>query len=97
MHAVIFDIDGTLLESAAVDDALYREAVRQVLGDVQLRPSLHAYDYVTDAGVFAQILEDNAIQAEQDAQHEIKERFVNGLRIVAFPFPMSPPPWALRQ
>ena len=50
MHAVIFDIDGTLLHSAAVDDALYREAVRRVLGEVQLRPSLHAYDYVTDTG-----------------------------------------------
>jgi GNAT superfamily N-acetyltransferase/phosphoglycolate phosphatase-like HAD superfamily hydrolase len=80
LHAVIFDIDGTLLESAAVDDALYREAVKQVLGDVLLRPSLHAYDYVTDAGVFAQILEDNAIQAEQEAQLEIKEHFVKGLR-----------------
>jgi len=77
---VIFDIDGTLLESAAVDDALYREAVRQVLGDVQLRPSIHAYDYVTDAGIFAQILEDNAIQAERDAQMKIKEHFVNALR-----------------
>jgi GNAT superfamily N-acetyltransferase len=80
LHAVIFDIDGTLLQSAAVDDALYREAVRQVLGDVQLRPSLHAYDYVTDAGVFAQILEDNAIQAQDEAQLEIKEHFVNALR-----------------
>ena len=79
MHAVIFDIDGTLLESAAVDDALYREAVRRVLGDVQLRPSIHAYDYVTDAGIFAQILEDNAIQAKQEAQLEIKEHFVSGL------------------
>jgi len=80
VHAVIFDIDGTLLESAAVDDALYREAVRQVLGDVQLRPSIHAYDYVTDAGIFAQILQDNAIEAEKDAQREIKEHFVNALR-----------------
>lgn len=80
MHAVIFDIDGTLLHSAAVDDALYREAVRQVLGDVKLRPSLHAYDYVTDTGIFAQILEDNALQAKQDAHHEIKEYFVNALR-----------------
>lgn len=80
MHAVVFDIDGTLLESAAVDDALYREAVRQVLGDVQLRSSIHAYDYVTDAGIFAQILADNAIEAEKDAQTRIKEHFVNALR-----------------
>ena len=40
MNAVIFDIDGTLLHSAAVDDALYRKAVQTVLGDVRLRPAL---------------------------------------------------------
>ncbi len=80
MHAVIFDIDGTLLQSAAVDDILYREAVRRVLGDVQLRPSIHAYDYVTDAGIFAQILKDNAIQADKDAQVKIKQHFVTALR-----------------
>ena len=80
MHAVIFDIDGTLLHSAAVDDALYREAVRRVLGEVQLRPSLHAYDYVTDTGVLSQILADNQIPAEQEPFHEIKSHFVDLLR-----------------
>ena len=63
MRAVLFDIDGTLLHSAAVDDALYREAVRVVLGDVRLRPSLHEYEFVTDTGVLRQILDDNAIAA----------------------------------
>ena len=80
MHAVIFDIDGTLLQSAAVDDALYREAVRRVLGEVQLRPSLHAYDYVTDTGVLQQIVADNEIVVEQEPLHEIKSHFVELLR-----------------
>lgn len=80
MQAVIFDIDGTLLNSAAVDDALYREAVRRVLGQVQLRPSLHAYDYVTDTGVLSQILADNEIPAEQEPLHEIRSHFVDLLR-----------------
>lgn len=80
MHAVVFDIDGTLLQSAAVDDALYRQAVRQVLGDVQLRPTLHDYEFITDAGVFSQILEDNAIQARRDALQDIKAHFVHALR-----------------
>ena len=65
MHAVIFDIDGTLINSASIDDALYREAVRRVLGEVQLRPSLHAYDYVTDTGILYQIVADNEIPVEQ--------------------------------
>lgn len=39
MEAVIFDIDGTLLQSDANDDTLYLAAVRDVLGNVNLRPS----------------------------------------------------------
>ena len=31
-QAVIFDIDGTLLDSSADDDRIYRDAVRTVLG-----------------------------------------------------------------
>ncbi len=80
MHAVVFDIDGTLLQSAAVDDALYRQAVRHVLGEVKLRPTLHDYEFITDAGIFSQILEDNAIQPEQDELQDIKAHFVHALR-----------------
>ena len=73
-HAVLFDIDGTLLHSAAVDDALYREAVRQVLGDVRLRATLHDYEAVTDTGVLAQILRDNDIPG--DPLDEVRSMFV---------------------
>lgn len=80
MHAVIFDIDGTLLHSAAVDDALYREAVRTVLGDVHLRPTLHEYPYVTDTGILQQILSDNDIESEQGLLEEIRTTFVELLQ-----------------
>ena len=60
-HAVIFDIDGTLLHSAEIDDALYRQSVRDVLGDVRLRPTLADYEYVTDSGILAQIFADNGL------------------------------------
>ena len=76
MHAVIFDIDGTLLYSAAVDDALYRQAVREVLGEVTLRPTLHDYEYVTDTGILRAILEDNSIAGEQQRIDEVRSRFV---------------------
>ena len=80
VHAVIFDIDGTLLHSAAVDDALYREAVRVVLGEVRLRPSLHEYDYITDTGVLSQILADNEISSTRDYEREVRKCFVEFLR-----------------
>ena len=80
MNAVIFDIDGTLLHSAAVDDALYRKAVQTVLGDVQLRPTLHDYPYVTDTGILQQILSDNAVAHEERLLEEIRSIFVALLR-----------------
>lgn len=80
MNAVIFDIDGTLLHSAAVDDALYRKAVRAVLGDVKLRPALHDYPFVTDTGILQQILADNALAGEESLLDEIRSVFVGLLR-----------------
>jgi len=80
VHATIFDIDGTLLQSAAVDDALYRAAVSAVLGPVQLRPSLHAYDYVTDTGILSQIFADNDIPQSPEPMQEVKSHFVESLR-----------------
>jgi GNAT superfamily N-acetyltransferase len=80
VHAIIFDIDGTLLHSAAVDDALFREAVKVVFGRVHLRPSLHDYDFVTDTGVLSQIMTDNDIPAKRDYEDEIKTHFVDLLR-----------------
>ena len=63
VEAVIFDIDGTLLQSDANDDTLYLAAVRDVLGNVNLRPSWGAYTQFTAAGILAEILNDNAIEA----------------------------------
>lgn len=80
MHAVIFDIDGTLLESADVDDRLYRRAVETVLGPVQFRESLHHYDHVTDAGILAQVLLDNGLPSNPDRMHAIRDRFVGLVR-----------------
>ena len=79
MHAVIFDIDGTLLRSAAVDDDLYRRAVLSVLGDVQFRSSLEAYDYVSDAGILSQILSDNALDDDVELVGAVKACFINEL------------------
>lgn len=76
MHAVIFDIDGTLLQSMAVDDALYRQAVADVLGDVTLRASLHEYEFITDTGVLRSILEDNEIDPGDPRGADVRARFV---------------------
>jgi FMN phosphatase YigB (HAD superfamily) len=76
IHAVIFDIDGTLLQSAAVDDALYQSAVRSVLGDAMIRPNLLDYDYVSDSGILSQIFSDNSVAEVIEPEAQIKSCFV---------------------
>ena len=76
MHAVIFDIDGTLLQSAAVDDALYRQAVAEVLGDVRLRATLHDYEHVTDTGILSSIFTDNELERDVRRENAVRARFV---------------------
>ncbi len=76
MDAVIFDIDGTLVQSAAVDDELYRQSVIEVLGSVRFRDSLSDYDRVTDSGVLVQILDDNGLVHVPDPTETIRSRFI---------------------
>ncbi len=61
MHAVIFDVDGTLLDSYGIDDSLYADAVRAVLGAVFIRDAWEKYPRVTDTGVLADICSDNGL------------------------------------
>ena len=54
MNAVIFDIDGTHLQSDANDDVMYLAAVRGALGNVNLRPNWGMYTQFTAAGILAE-------------------------------------------
>jgi len=73
--AVIFDIDGTLLNSSAQDEALYKKAVEHILGDVRFRPGLADYDHVTDTGILMQVLEDNGVPPDEATINGIKNEF----------------------
>jgi beta-phosphoglucomutase-like phosphatase (HAD superfamily) len=79
VHAVILDIDGTLLESNEADDELYVTAVRSVLGPVRLRESWDRYDHVTDSGILADICADNGLVLARDDLEQIKTRFIGSL------------------
>jgi FMN phosphatase YigB (HAD superfamily) len=79
-HAVIFDIDGTLLRSAHEDDALYRQAVESVLGTITFRNALADYSHVSDSGILNQLLSDNGLHPDPKAISEIKERFLHATR-----------------
>jgi len=70
---VIFDIDGTLVDSVEFDGQSYIAAVRHVLGNVSIR-SNWSYEHITDSGILRQICEENGFEATQWEQH-VKARF----------------------
>ncbi|MCY3713373.1 MAG: HAD hydrolase-like protein [Gemmatimonadetes bacterium] len=72
--AVIFDIDGTLVESSGFEDDLYIAAVRDVLGDVCIRKAWNTYRHVTDSGILRQIMEEHRIRGK-DRIREVRSRF----------------------
>lgn len=74
MIAIIFDIDGTLVESFGFDDACYVSAVREVLGDVYIHEDWSQYKNVTDTGSLRQIMEENNIP-EKGQIKEVRTKF----------------------
>jgi len=79
VKAIIFDIDGTLIDSMSVDTELYLSSIREVLGSVSIR-DLSDYDHVTDSGILAQVLDDNGYSVNSEVTSSVKAVFVEGLR-----------------
>ena len=75
MDAIIFDIDGTLVDSTGFDHALYVRAIRDVLGDLDLREDWAEYTHVTDTGILEQILKDNPGTHGPEPVARVRARF----------------------
>ena len=80
MHLAIFDIDGTLTDSCAFDDALYTEAVQEVL-DIRIDSNWVQYRHVTDAGILNELLDVHGFPGSRsELVVDVKNRFVNKVR-----------------
>lgn len=79
MKAVIFDIDGTLLQSSSIDAELYERALQTALGPVRLRGNWGAYTHVTDDGILKEVLVDNGFKVSQSIVAKVKEAFFESL------------------
>jgi beta-phosphoglucomutase-like phosphatase (HAD superfamily) len=80
MHAVILDIDGTLLKSSHVDGVLYLAAVRRVLGPAKVRESWSLYRNATDRGILEEILDDNSLTSTASILNAVRDHFVESIR-----------------
>jgi beta-phosphoglucomutase-like phosphatase (HAD superfamily) len=79
VHAALFDVDGTLLDSCAIDNELYVAAIRHVLGPVNIRAAWEMYPCVSDTGILADICIDNSLKCDQALSDVIMKEFVSRL------------------
>ena len=79
VKAIIFDIDGTLIESMSIDTELYFSSIIAVLGPVRVRKNLDDYEHVTDSGILAQLLDDNGLDADKEIAAAIQHVLVDGI------------------
>src|SRR5262245_14110463 len=76
MHLVIFDIDGTLVDSAGFDAELYVGVVGTALKD-DLSSDWNAYEHVSDSGIIEQVLRESGSASEHAGlAARVQERFV---------------------
>jgi phosphoglycolate phosphatase-like HAD superfamily hydrolase len=80
MHLVMFDIDGTLVDSASFDTELYVEAVRSVL-NIQIDRDWGSYEHVSVSGILEQVLRDARLDGEPaELSARVQQHFVGLVR-----------------
>ncbi len=78
---VVFDIDGTLVQSIAVDEECFVRAFAEVLGIEDIDTDWARYDHVTDAGLTNQIVCERFGRRPRRAEvTAVRDRFVRLLR-----------------
>jgi beta-phosphoglucomutase-like phosphatase (HAD superfamily) len=79
MHLVMFDIDGTLVDSAGFEGDLYAEAVESVLG-VHVDRNWDVYEHVSDSGILEQLLLESALDGDRaELAARVQRRFVGNV------------------
>ena len=77
MHLVLFDIDGTLVESYDFDTECFQAAIEDVLG-VRIGPDWSRYHHVTDSGILTEVIDGLGLQSDSERiTAEVKEQFLS--------------------
>jgi len=75
MHLVIFDVDGTLTRTTAVDAACYERAVSDSLG-IPIDTDWSTYRHATDAGILSELLERHGVPESPSGHAAVRDRFM---------------------
>ena len=92
---IIFDIDGTLVDSYKIDANLYRDILTDILGDVQIHDKWYKYEHVTDIGILEEICFMNNISNVHEVVSRIKQLFGERLQKYITIHPCKPIPGAV--
>lgn len=77
MYHVMFDIDGTLVQSNDFDSKCFVDAVKEVI-EISLDDNWSKYRHVTDSGILNEIIISHGLQEqEQKIHNSVKEIFVS--------------------
>jgi FMN phosphatase YigB (HAD superfamily) len=79
MTPLIFDIDGTLVQTSDFEGYYYIQAIKHVFGDVDITDNWGLYKNVTDVGILKQIMEENKIQ-DKSIIPKIQKKFGEYIR-----------------
>ena len=76
MHLIVFDVDGTLVESEDFDGTLYARTIRNVL-KIDVDDNWSGYRHVTDSGILNEVLKRSGVELDAALAHtSVKSRFV---------------------
>jgi len=79
MNHVMFDIDGTLIESYDFDSECFTEAVKEVTG-YEIDTNWSRYKHVTDTGILNQFFKETNIENTEIAHESIKSVFLSKIK-----------------
>lgn len=79
MRAIIFDLDGTLLQSMAIDCEIFDQSIEAILGPVRFRDAYGEYRNVTDRGIVEELMIDNGRNPDPDVVDSVRRKFVSEL------------------
>lgn len=96
MITIIFDIDGTLIESTRFDNACFIAAVRELMGaDAYIRDDWSGYRHVTDSGILAEIAEENNFALDARKYAAVRASFFGRIKDHLDSNPCIPRPGAV--